>query len=267
VRIYRRFLSREDARRGSRLAAIAAIIVITRFLELLPGELMNLALCGVTLLLSLTISACGSSKGSNPGEPSTPITPVAPTPTGPTLQSVILQPTGVPPRFYASGATNQTVAVGTFSDGTRDAITTSCTDWQSDNTFVLTINNQGLLTAHNSGSATITTTCQGVFARGLVPLNVIPTTLWTRSGVGSTSVVEVPLYVGRLRITGRSNGRVLTNFAALADGFLLFQVSLPPNVPYDGTHIVRARSVSSTFISVQVADSQNTTAWTLTEVR
>ena len=226
---------------------------------------MNLALCGVTLLVSLTISACGGSKGSNPAEPSS--APITPSPAGPTLQSIALQPTGVPPRFYVSGATNQTVAVGTFSDGTRDAITTSCTDWQSDNTFVLTINNEGLLTALNSGSATITTTCQGVFARGLVPLNVMPVALWTRSGMGSIPLVEVPLYVGRLRITGLSNGRVLTNFATLADGFLLFRVALSTNVPYDGTHVVRARSLSSTFISVQVSDTQNTTAWTLTEVR
>jgi hypothetical protein len=225
---------------------------------------MNLALCGVTLLVSLTISACGGSKGSNPAEPSTLITPP---PAGPTLQSVALQPTGAPPRFYASGATNQTVAVGTFSDGTRDAVTASCTDWQSDNTFVLTINNEGLLTALNSGSATITTTCQGVFAHGLVPLNVIPVALWTRSGIGSISLIEVPLYVGRLRITGLSNGRALTNFATLADGFLLFRVALATNVPYDGTHVVRARTISGTFISVQVSDTQNTTAWTLTEVR
>jgi hypothetical protein len=225
---------------------------------------MNLCLRGVTLLVCLVVSACGSSKSSNPPAPSTPTTP---TPAGPTLQSVSLQPTGAPPRFYAPGATNQTVAVGTFSDGTRQNITTSCTDWQSDNTFVLTINNEGLLTALNSGSATITTTCQGVFARGLVPLNVMPTTLWTRSGTGSVPFVEVPLYVGRLRITGQSNGRNPTRFAVLADGLLLFEQTLQPKVPYAGTHVVRPVSTAGTFISVQVYDGGNTTAWTLTEVR
>ena len=132
---------------------------------------------------------------------------------------------------------------------TRQNITTSCTDWQSDNTFVLTINNEGLLTAHNSGSATVTTTCQGVFARGLVPLSVMPTTLWTRSGMGAAPFVEVPLYVGRLRITGQSNGRDITHFAALADGFLLFGQNLQRNVPYAGTHVVRPRYPSPWYPS------------------
>jgi hypothetical protein len=225
---------------------------------------MNHYFRGTALLVCLVVSGCGSSKTPNPAAPSTP-TPTAPA--GPTLQTVTLGPTGAPPRWYAPGVTNQTVATGTFSDGTRQNITTSCTDWQSDNTFVLTINNEGLLTAHNSGSATVTTTCQGVFARGLVPLNVMPTTLWTRSGTGATPFVEVPLYVGRLRITGLSNGRDTTHFAALADGLLLFAQNLQRNVPYSGTHAVRPGTTSSTFISVQVVDTRNTTAWTLTEVR
>ena len=85
---------------------------------------MNLCLRGATLLVCLVVSACGS-KTSSPAAPSTPTTTA---PAGPTLQSVGLQPTGVPPRWYAPGATNQTVAIGTFSDGTRQSITTSCTD-------------------------------------------------------------------------------------------------------------------------------------------
>ena len=184
---------------------------------------MNHCFRGTALLVCLVVSACGS-KTPSPAAPST--TPTTTAPAGPTLQSVTLGPTGVPPRWYTPGATNQTVASGTFSDGTRQNVTTSCTDWQSDNTSVLTINNEGLLTAHNSGSATVTTTCQGVFARGLVPLNVMPTTMWTRSGMGATSFVEVPLYVGRLRITGQSNGRDITHFAVLAEGFLLFGQNL-----------------------------------------
>ena len=227
---------------------------------------MNHCFRASALLVCLVASACGSKTSS----PTAPSTPTATAPVGTTLQSVILQPTGVAPQWYAPGATNQTVAVGTFSDGSRQNITPSCTDWQSDNTFVLTINNEGLLAAHNSGSATITTTCQGVFARGLVSLKVMPTTLWSRSGMGAISLVEVPLYVGRLRITGQSNGS--THFAVLADGLLLFARDLQRNVPYTGTHVVRPGtrppgSPASTFISVQVVDTRNTTAWTLTEVR
>lgn len=224
---------------------------------------MNMCLGGTALLVCLVaVSACGS-KTSGPSAPSTPTT--TPEPPAPTLQSVALQPTGVPPRWYAPGSTNQTVAIGTFSDGNRQNITTSCTDWQSDNTSVLTINGEGLLTAHNSGTATITTTCQGVFARGLVPLNVMPATLWTRSGTGPRSFIEAPLYVSRLRVTGQSTGP--THFAVLADGLLLFGQDLQRNVPYAATHVVRPASTSSTFISVQVVDTRNATAWTLTEVR
>ena len=227
---------------------------------------MNLCRGRVALFVCLSVSACGS-KTANPAAPPPPVeTPAAATRT---LQSIILGPTGAPPRFWAPGATNQTIAMGRFSDGATENVTSSCTDWQSDNTFVLTIDNGGLLTAHNSGSATITTTCQGVFARGLVPLNVMPTTLWTRSGTGSVQVVEVPLYVTRLRITGRSNGRNTTRLAVLADGLLLFEHTLTPNAPYDATHNVRSvpRTPPSPFISVQVYDSTNTGSWTLTEVR
>ena len=220
---------------------------------------MYISLRAVTLLVCLAVSACGS-KSPSPAAPSTPATPA---PAGPTLQSVRLQPTGNPGPWYAPGGTNQTIAVGTFSDGTTQNITTSCTDWQSDNTFVLTISNEGLLTAHNSGSATITTTCQGVFARGLVPLNVMPTTPWSRSGTGPVPFFEVPPYVGRLRITAQSTGT--THFAVLADGLLLVARDMQRNVPYEGTHAVRL--TTRAFVSGQVVDTRNATTWTLTEVR
>ena len=227
---------------------------------------MNICLRGVALLGCLLVSACGS-KTQSPAAPSAP-SPTAPA--GVTLQSVRLGPTGGLPRWWAPGATNQTIATGTFSDGTTQNITTSCTDWQSDNAFVLTINNAGLMTAHNSGSATITTTCQGVFARGLVPLNVMPATPWTRSGRGGTFlIVEVPLYVSRLRITARSDGRDAAAFVVNVEGQpAVQQRPLPRNVPYDATHPVVFRGVCSTnFICVEIYDSGNTTAWTLTEVR
>ena len=208
---------------------------------------MNLGLRGVILLVCLIVSACGSSKGSDPAPTPTTPTPVTPTPAGPTLQSIEFRALTAAPRFFVAGSTRQTLAIGVFSDGSRQDITASCTGWHSDNTFVQTINSEGLGTIHNSGSATISATCQGVFAAQLVTRDVMPAALWTRSGRGSISSVEVPLYVGRLKITGLSNGRVPTNFATLADGFLLFRVALAPNVPYDGTHVVRARSTSSTF--------------------
>jgi hypothetical protein len=234
---------------------------------------MNLALYGVTLLVCLTISACGSSKGSDPAPtPITP-TPITQTPAGPTLQSIEFRAPTAAPRFFAAGSTRQVLAIGVFSDGSRQDITASCTGWHSDNPFVQTINSEGLGTIHNSGSATISATCQGVFAAQLVTRDVIPAALWTRSGRGAISSVEMPPYVGRLRITGRSNGQVPTYFAVLSDGLVLFtQPNLLPNVPYDGTHVVRPVSPPPgvpplPYISVQIYDSRGTTTWTLTEVR
>ena len=105
---------------------------------------MNVFVRAATLLVCLAVSACaGRSSSSENPNPAAPAPPPA-TPAGPTLQSVTLGPTSPPPRFYATGGTNQTIATGVFSDGTRQNITTSCTDWQSDNTFVLTIDNEGL---------------------------------------------------------------------------------------------------------------------------
>ena len=223
-----------------------------------------------TLLVCLAVSACdvkkSSSENPNPAAPTPSPSPA--TPAGPTLQSVTLGPTGVPPRFYATGGTNQTIATGIFSDGSRQNITSSCTDWQSDNTFVLTINNEGVITARNSGSATITTTCQGVFGRGLVTLSVIPTTPWTWSGTGF-QIVEMPLYVERLRITVQSNVRVGHQIIVSTDGGSLLNTVLGPNARYDGTHPVPSVPQSnppSNFISVYVSVGMSTT-WTLTEVR
>jgi len=231
---------------------------------------MNLFVRAVTLLVCLAVSACvGRSSSSENPNPAAPTPPPA-TPAGPTLQSVTLGPTGIPPRFYATGGTNQTIATGVFSDGTRQNITTSCTDWQSDNTSVLTIDNEGVITARNNGSATITATCQGVFARGLATLSVMPTTLWTWSGTGF-QIVEMPLYVGRLRITGQSKVPVGHTFQVTADGLTVVNHILGPNARYDGIHPVRSNPPPpgippSNFISVWVATGMTTT-WTLTEVR
>ena len=42
---------------------------------------------------------------------------------------------------------------------------------------------------HGAFQASITTTCQAVFASGRVTLNLLPTQLWTLSGTGETSFV------------------------------------------------------------------------------
>ena len=97
----------------------------------------------------------------------------------------------------------------------------------------------------------------------------MPTTLWTWSGTGF-QIVEMPLYVGRLRITGQSNVRVGHTFNVTADGLSVVNHLLGPNARYDGIHPVRSIPQPgvppSNFISVWVSTGMTTT-WTLTEVR
>ena len=59
-----------------------------------------------------------------------------------------------------------------MSTGTTQDVTSSCTGWASDAALVAMVSSTGLVTAVGSGSATITATCSGVFARLLTTLTV-----------------------------------------------------------------------------------------------
>lgn len=206
-----------------------------------------------TLVCALTFAACSGNKGTS--SPTAPSAPAAPT-----LQSVTLGATLS--ALTKTGATAQVVATGTFSNGTTSNVTSTCTGWASDNTGVLTVSQTGLMTAQASGGATVTTTCQGVFARGLVTLSLIPDILFTRSGVGD-SVFDMPTYVTRVRITAtpstfcqnfvvRIAGRVLVNV-------ILGTCSVADARTHDGTYVT-AGGVTEVTISSGIA-------WTFTEIR
>lgn len=122
----------------------------------------------------LFVAACGSKSPTTPSTTAPPQTNNPPPPPAVTLQSVALS--GNFSGARAAGDTFQTTATGTFSNGTTQNVTSSCSDWQSDNQSVATVNGSGLITARSSGQATITTTCQGVFARGLITLTLGPRT-------------------------------------------------------------------------------------------
>jgi hypothetical protein len=119
-------------------------------------------------------SACGGKSSSTPTNPSPTPTPQTQTPAAPTLQSVTLSVNADGMR--ARGDTAQVTASGTFSNGTSQSVTSSCSGWQSDNVGVLTISGSGLITAQASGGSTVTTTCQGVFGNRLVTLALGPRT-------------------------------------------------------------------------------------------
>ena len=126
------------------------------------------------LLCLLFVVACGGKSPTTPSTTPPPQTNNPPPPPAVTLQSVSLSGNFTGAR--AAGDTFQTTATGTMSNGSTQNVTSSCTDWQSDNQFVATVNGSGLITARNSGQSTITTTCQGVFARGLITLTLGPRT-------------------------------------------------------------------------------------------
>lgn len=79
-------------------------------------------------LLCFTV-ACGSKSSPNPVTP----TPVTPTPST-TLQSVGLS--AALANLTQAGNTAQVTATGTFSNGSTQNVTATCTDWFSDNAFV-----------------------------------------------------------------------------------------------------------------------------------
>lgn len=108
-------------------------------------------------VLGVCIAACDSTS-SSPTGPSASTSTRPPTSSSQTLQSVTLSVDADAMR--ARGDTAQTTAIGTFSNGTSQNVMATCSNWQSDNVSVLTINSGGLITAHGSGASTITTTCQ-----------------------------------------------------------------------------------------------------------
>ena len=190
-----------------------------------------------------------------------------PPPAGPTLNSIFFRPT-TSSTWDTRGGTDQTIAFGRFSDGTNRDITTSCSDWSSDNTFVLTISNAGLMTFLNSGTSTVTATCQDVYYTELIRIFVIPGTPWTRSGSGSFRQSDaLPSYVERVRITGRVSGPKTALFMVFASGRLLAAPAVVSKIPYDGTHSVSRSPNQPPFGSLEVRDATNTIAWTMTEVR
>jgi hypothetical protein len=215
---------------------------------------MNRASFAAALLCTLGVSAC-----SGKGNPAAPTPPPSTTPAI-TLNSVSLA--AALSSLDRAGATAQVTATGTFSDGTTQNVTSSCTDWFSDNTFVLTISSGGLMTAHNSGSSTVTTSCQGVQGRGLVTLNLIPAQLWSFSGTGD-NVFEMPSYVKRVRVIGTYT-RNSSNFIITVNGRLLVNELLGTGwgtTRYDGTLNLPAGPGT-----VEITNSSGV-VWSITEIR
>ena len=110
--------------------------------------------------------ACGSSTARIQALMPSMLTPVPPAPAGPTLQSIEFRHRRERHARRCRRDESDARLRGIFRWGAgrrsrrRTPVGTRTT------MFVQTINNEEELTTRNSGSATITPTCQGVFARG-----------------------------------------------------------------------------------------------------
>jgi uncharacterized protein YjdB len=79
--------------------------------------------------------------------------------TNTSVQSLTVQ---VPNASLIAGQTEQAAALGNFLQASGVNITTWITNWASSNPSILTVNQQGLITAVNVGSASISATIDGV---------------------------------------------------------------------------------------------------------
>jgi hypothetical protein len=156
------------------------------------------------------------------------------------------------------GATSQTTVMGTFSNGTTSNITSSCTNWFSDNPFALTVSSNGMLTAKNSGSSTVTVDCQGKQGRSLITVTMLP--VWTRSGT-SDVVFDMPTHVRRVRITADYSGYA-ENFMVDVNGRGLVNELMGrgfSQTHFEGTYLTSGGVVAIT--------SSSGVKWSFTEVR
>ncbi len=149
--------------------------------------------------------ACGSDSSS----------PTAPTPPAATLQSVALSANPGFPSLKNKGETSQLTATGTFTNGTTQNLTSTCTVWASDNVTVATVSGSGLVTAQGSGAAVIATTCQGITTRGTATI-ALTAPVVTVAGVVLDDATSAPIGGATVSAAGRTSGTDGNGYYSLA---------------------------------------------------
>ena len=97
--------------------------------------------------------------------------------TPPTLSSIALMPVS---QTISTGATQQFTAMGTYSDGSTQNISSQAA-WASSSTAAATISGTGLATAVGPGTTTITAALSGVIAGTNLTVQAPPLTITTQS--------------------------------------------------------------------------------------
>ncbi len=98
-------------------------------------------------------------------------------PTPPTLSSIAVTPAN---QTISTGATQQYIATGTYTDSSTQNIT-SQVSWASSNTSAATISSAGLATGVSAGSSTITATLSSITGSTTLTVQATPLTITTAS--------------------------------------------------------------------------------------
>ena len=119
------------------------------------------------ILIFLLISGCGHGGSSSANQP-------------PSLVSFTVSPAS---RSIPLGVTRQYAVTGTYSDGSRKAISSSSVAWGSTNAGIVSINSSGLATSKSKGTTTISASTGGITVS--IDLQVTPADIftdWSTSG-------------------------------------------------------------------------------------
>ena len=117
---------------------------------------------------------------------------------GPVVPLMSIAITPLNPSILA-GASQQFTAIGTYSDGSTQNVTSQAT-WTSSNTLVATINAWGLATAVSTGATTISAALTGITGSSFLTVQPAPLAIETASPLHNGIVNEA--YVATLTVNG-----------------------------------------------------------------
>jgi uncharacterized protein YjdB len=175
------------------------------------------------------------------------------TATAPTLTSIAVTPN---PASFASDATQQFTATGTYSNGTTANVSTSAT-WTSSNPAAATIDSSGLASGVAAGTTTIKAAIGSVSGSAAATVTVVSTSAVTiptwhvdnsRSGLNAKETTLTPT-----NVTSSSFGKL---FSYLVDGYVYGEPLVVANVTINGaSHNVLY--VATEYDSVYAFDADN----------
>jgi Bacterial Ig-like domain (group 2) len=158
-----------------------------------PSELAT----GIALLLCLVLAGCTGFFIS------------------PSISSVFITPAAA---TIAVNGTQQLIATGTFSDGSKTPLTGSTVGWSSSDDTIATITNGGLVTGVGTGTATMTASAEGVSGTANVTVTVqnltsivITTTQGSTNPPSGVTITGVPATLQFYAYANGSASQDITN--------------------------------------------------------